>query len=139
MATRAPRIPGKEDLGVVLLISAAASLSHVGELLRRFGFQVQELCGIPSALQVDPRERCEVQLVIVDEALCIGGEADPVALLLGVLSLASILIIRQAASRALDRRTDPPDRCRYLAPTFSPLDLTMAIVGELRGRGRRSN
>lgn len=138
MGRRVPRISGKEDLGVVLLISAAAGLSHVGELLRRFGFQVQELCGIPSALQVDPRERCEVQVVIVDEALCIGGEVDPVALLLGVLSLASILIIRQAASRALDR-AEPPDRCRYLAPTFSPLDLTLAIVGELRRRGHRSN
>lgn len=128
----------KGDLGVVLLISAAARLSHVGVLLRRFGFEVHEVCGIPTSLQ-EARERCDVQLVIVDEALCIGSEVDPVALLLGMLSLASILIVRQAASRVVERGTAPSERCQYLAPSFSALDLTLAIIGLLNGRRQRAN
>lgn len=131
-------ISGKDDLGVVLLISAAARLTHVGALLRRFGFEVHELCGIPTPAQVADRERCEVQLVIVDEALCAGAEVDPVALLLGMLSIASILVVRRAASLASERATQS-DRCRYLAPSFSPFDLTLTIVDLLRRRRHGAN
>jgi hypothetical protein len=133
------RPPGsKEYLGAVLLISAAASLSHVAALLRRFGFEVHELCGLPTPAQVADREGCEVQLVIVDETLCIGAEADPVALLLGMLSLASILIVQRAASRLTSPRT-ASDRCRYLAASSSPFDLTLTVVELLKGRGRRAH
>jgi hypothetical protein len=128
----------RDNLGMVLLISGATRLSHVAALLRRFGFEVHELAGIPTPPLMADSQRCEVQLVIVEEALCTGAEVDPVALLLGMLSLASILIVRGATSRG-DERTAASDRCRYLAPSFSPFDLTLAIVDLLKRRRARAN
>jgi len=126
----------RQSLGVVLLISQAARLAHVGALLQRFGYEVRELAEVPAALTATDRQRCEVELVILDEAVCIGCEVDPVALLLGVLSLASILIV-QRTTRAL--RREPSDRCGYLAPSFSPIDVTLAVIDLLERRQRRAN
>jgi len=126
------------NLGAVLLVGAVAQWTHVGALLRRFGYQVVELAAVPQSLSVEDRERHEIQLVILDEATCLGGEVDVVTLLLGMLSLATILIVRRAAAED-DARRAPPERCRYLAPSFSPLDLTQAIVGSLQQRVHHAN
>lgn len=131
------QLAAQESLGVVLLISQAARLAHVGSLLQRFGFEVHELAEVPAALATPVRQRCEVELVILDEALCIGCEADPVALLLGVLSLASILVVRRTARAQVGGETS--DRCGYLAPSFSPIDVTLAIVDLLRRRRQRAH
>jgi hypothetical protein len=132
-----PSPSSHEHLGTVFLISAAAELTHVGALLRRFGFEVRELGGIPTPVQISYRERCEVQLVIVDEALC--SDAAPVARLVDMLSLSSVVIVPRPASRGLDRRPAASDRCCYLSPSYSPIDLTLTIVELLRRRQSRAN
>jgi hypothetical protein len=134
MAPRVPLSANHDHMGMVFLISAAAGLTHVGALLRRFGFEVRELCGIPTPLQISQRERCEVQLVIVDEAL---AEVDPVARLVGILSLSSVVIVPGAAPGPARRAVS--DRCCYLQESFSPIDLTLTIVELLQRRQSRAN
>jgi hypothetical protein len=121
------------------LISESAQLAHVGALLRRFGFEVHELCGIPTPVQMTHRERCEVHLVIVDETLCTDTAVDSVARLGGVLSLSSILIVPRVAAPRPARRAPVSQRCFYLAPSFSPIDLTLAIIESIRQRKSLAN
>ncbi|WAS90712.1 hypothetical protein [Nannocystis punicea] len=121
----------KNYLGVVLLISAAASLTHVGELLRRFGFEVHELCRIPTAAQMVDHDAHAVRLAIVDEALYVGAGVDPLSLLREMPSRAPLLIVQQSAARRDDSGAATSTRCHYLPPSFSPLDLTLTIVDAL--------
>ncbi|PCC73834.1 hypothetical protein SAMN02745121_06247 [Nannocystis exedens] len=126
----------KTTPGAVLLISAAASLTHVGALLRRFGFAVHELYRVPTPGQMVDHHGPGLRLAIVEEALCIGAGVDPLTLLLDMPSQASIVIVPQA-----DSRRDEPStaRCRYLPPSFSPLDLTLTIVDALKWRAGDAN
>jgi DNA-binding response OmpR family regulator len=126
------------NLGAALLLGASAQWTHVGALLRRFGYEVHALAGFPGAPQLADIERQEVRLVILDEATFAASGLDVVTLLLGMLSLATILVVRRAASDD-DAAAARSERCRYLAPSFSPLDLTQAIVGGLQRRVQRAN
>jgi hypothetical protein len=121
----------KNYLGVVLLISTR--LAHVGAMLRQFGFDVHELTAVPAAFGPADR-RGEVQLVILEEGPDLRGE---VPLLLRTLSLASLLIVGTSASPLA--LAAPSERCQYLAPAFSPFDLTLAIVDLLKRRRQRGN
>lgn len=129
----------KTTLGAVWLIGAAARLNHVGDLLRRFGFAVHEHGGVPTPAQMGDPSAHELRLAIVEEALCIGAGVDPLTLLHEMPSQASIVIVPQSGSLRDQRATPGSTRCRYLPPSFSPLDLTLTIVDALRWRASGAN
>lgn len=138
MLGRSIRPANNDHLGTVFLISEATRLADAAALLRRFGFEVREMCRIPTPAQISPRDRCEVQLVIVDESLR-SDEDDPQAWLAGMLAFPSILIVPRAASSAPARFEAASQRLYYLAPSFSPIDLTLAIAEMLRRRKSCAN
>jgi hypothetical protein len=109
----------------VFLLSSAAELTHIGALLRRFGFEVCDLGGVPGPEQISDRQRCDVQLIVVDEALCTVAGVDPVARLAGTLPLSSVVIAPRRPASPRVRRPEPSDRCRYLSPDCSPIDFTL--------------
>lgn len=129
----------KTTLGVVWLIGAAARLTHVGDLLRRFGFAVHEHCGVPTPAQMGDPSADELRLAIVEEALCIGAGVDPLALLHEMPSQASIVIVPQSGALHEPRATGDSTRCRYLPPSFSPIELTLTIVDALKWRASGAN
>lgn len=121
----------QNDLGVALLISQPTRLTHVGAMLRQFGFDVRELSSVPPADGPADR-RGEIQLVILEDAPDLRRD---VPRLLGSHALASLLIVGRPAADA----PVSPERCRYLEPAFSPFDLTLAIVDLLKRRRQRAN
>lgn len=135
----APMAIGRDtNLGAALLLGASTQWTQVGALLRRFGYEVHALTGFQGSTELADLERREIQLVILDEATFAASGFDVVTLLLGVLSLATILVVRRATAED-DAAAVGSERCRYLAPSFSPLDLTAAIVGGLQRRMSRAN
>lgn len=132
MAERDPTAspPVRASLGTVLLVAGAtAGMAHVAALLRRFGYEVRELQAVQESLAVAAAERCEIELVVLDGALCTGSELDVVAIFLRIVSLASVLVVGGAAARE-----GLPERCKALPSRSSPLDFTVTILQLLQRR-----